>query len=531
VISVGRVTGPSRPYARAGALLLLTVAVVAGCHSADKLFCEKDGCAWTATEWARVQTLSPLPEPAGDPSNEYWNDPKAAALGQRFYFDTSFSGDATGQDALKRNVGVARVPVGDGGSNPVKLACVSCHDPRYAGTDVASMPNTTSIGAGVYDVNAQQTVNAAFYPLLYWNGRTDSLWSQALAVNTSPFSMNSSQSRDFGIIFNDYKAQYDETFGDKYPLPATEAGATSTDITRVFVNFGKAIEAYEYRLITRGSAFDRFVAHGPGSGWISAQAEQGARLFVGKASCIDCHNGPMLTDGLFHDIAVPQTGPHVPTLADCPSTNPNCTCTPGAEQANCEPSGAWAGVKKLAAGTFNRSGAWSDAPDSPEPSATTEIGGSLSAGTAPNASLKGAWRTPSLRDVAITGPYMHDGYYPTLVQVVQHYNHGGVPGAGMAFALPTCGTVAATPPDGGPATVPCNDAGAPQAHVAVQIKPLDLTDDEVAALVAFLETLTSDPLPSELTSMPPTDGGARDAHALDAHATDAHAPSDGSPGQ
>jgi len=105
-----------------------------------------------------------------------------------------------------------------------------------------------------------------------------------------------------------------------------------------------------------------------------------------------------------------------------------------------------------------------------------------------------------LRDVALTAPYMHDGYYPTLADVVQHYNRGGVPGAGTDFASA--------------------DAGAAGPHVAVQIKPLDLTDQEAADLVAFLETLTGAPLPSEQTSAPRADAGAAPADAappLDAH--------------
>jgi cytochrome c peroxidase len=564
VIFVVRVARPCRARARATATLL-ALAAVAGCHSADKLFCEKSGCVWTSAEWSRVQTLSPLPAPPPDPSNVYWSRQDAAELGQAFYFDTRFSGKSTGQDSIKRNVGVSRTATG----TPVNVACASCHDPRYAGSDVTSMPNTVSIGAGVYDVNGQQTVNALFYPLLYWNGRSDSLWSQAIAVNTSPFSMNSTPLHDFWVIVDNYAAAYNAVFTDA-PLPADTSnfppdGSPVTEtpqqtvVNRVFVNFGKAIAAYEYRLYTRGSAFDRFVKAGPGSGWITAQAEQGARLFVGKASCIDCHNSPLLSDGRFHNIAVPQSGAHVPTLGDCPSSNANCKCTPGDEAASCEPSGAWSGALKLegnAKAGFNRfepdrapETTWSDAPDSPEPCATTAIGGGVDCAGQPNAQLKGAWRTPSLRDVAITPPYMHDGYYQTLTQVVQHYNHGGVPGAGTTFQLPTCGTLDA----GGAA---CNDAGAPQSRVAVQIKPLDLTDDEVAALVAFLQTLTSDPLPGELTSMgtkdagPVTDarfdghpmdahGSPNDAHlatdghpATDAHSTaDAHPATDGSPGQ
>ena len=111
--------------------------------------------------------------------------------------------------------------------------------------------------------------------------------------------------------------------------------------------------------------------------------------------------------------------------------------------------------------------------------------------------------------MALTAPYMHDGVYTTLTQVVQHYNMGGVASAATAFQLPLCG-----PGDGG---VPCMEAGAPSPHLAVQIKPLDLTDDEVADLVAVLETLSGAPLPAGLAQPPdagaapaPVDAGGRD---------------------
>ena len=375
-----------------------------------------------------------------------------------------------------------------------------------------------SIGAGIYDVNAQQTLVAAFFPLLYWNGRSDSLWSQAIAVNESAFSMNGTRLQTFWRIVNSYADRYTPVFGPlpsadtlatiPIPPPPTPAMPTPTNVTtndqvnRVFVNFGKAIAAYEYTLATQyalashDAPFDRFVRDGPGSGWISPQAENGARLFVSKASCLDCHNTPLFSDGRFHDIGVPQAGDHVPTVEDCATTPSKCDCTPGHEKSTCLPSGAWAGALKLAANTFRRDSRWSDdAPDGgppdggpPEPDggarcATTQIDVAPTCNVEPDPTLKGAWRTPSLRDVAITAPYMHDGYYQTLTDVVQHYNMGGVAGAANAFQLPLCGR-------GDAGRSPCMDAGAPAPHLAVQIKPLGLTDDEVADLVAFLETLT-----------------------------------------
>ena len=516
-----------------GALIGLGL-VVAGCHL-GRTNCAGTGCAWSSDDWARAASLANLPAAAPpDPSNHYCDDPRAAELGRQFYFDARFSGPATLVDSIGRPVAAARAAKGQ----PTNLSCASCHDPAHAGTDDTSMPNTLSIGAGIYDVNGQQTANAAFYPLLYWNGRSDSLWSQAMAVNESGFSMNGTRLQTFWTIVQYYLPAYNAVFGDaRFPLPdristadfhptgkpaaSKPADCTgSTDyydctlddtrraiVDQVFVNFGKAIACYEALLGSTNAPFDRFVNAGPGSGVISAAAERGAMLFVGKASCVDCHNGPMLSDGKFHNIGVPQSGEHVPTLADCPASpaDAGCVCVPGSEGSTCEPAGAWAGAKKLAGETeaahveanFRRDSIWSDAPDAGEPFATTLIGPVPDGGSDsdPDPSLKGAWRTPSLRDVAITAPYMHDGYYQTLTQVVQHYNMGGVAGAGNTFQLPVCGAQ-----DAGPCMAA--DAGQSVPHLAAEIKPLDLTDEEMADLVAFLQTLTGEPTNPGVISAP-----------------------------
>jgi cytochrome c peroxidase len=379
-----------------------------------------------------------------------------------------------------------------------------------------------SVGAGWYDVNGQQTLNAAYYPLLYWNGRTDSVWAQAVQVSESGVSMNGTRLNTFWVIVKNYRRDYEDVFGYYYPLPAapTEAefplvgkpAANGTFpivaseenrqiVTRVFVNWAKAIAAYERTLISRDSKFDDFVREGTSSAAITPAAKRGARLFVGKASCIDCHSGPMLSDGLFHDIGVPQVGNHVPTVADCPAGVPNtrCDCTEGNEQATCFPAGAWSGLKRLAGssqnlqtGEFNynhlrRDSVWSDRPD--------DIAAYQQYYEQPtDVSLKGAWRTPSLRDVAITAPYMHDGVFDTLEEVVWHYNAGGAAsGSGQFVKSPAR---------------------------AVQIKPLGLRDDEMADLVEFLKTLTGKPLPiSQVTKPPAPDAGAPDGGLPDGGAS------------
>jgi len=516
--------------------VIATLLSLTGCHAADKLFCSSAGCEWTKEEWARVQTLSNVADPLGLPtltdngSNMYLSTltgddaQKLIDLGREFYFDPRFSGAATLNDSIGRPVPYARAAKG----SPIGIACADCHNPARAGADFTSAPNTVSIGAGWYDVNGQQTVNAAFFAdldgvfsdgrsKLYWNGRTETLWAQAAQVNESSFSMNGDRANTFWVILQDprYLDPYNAIFRPGDPLvPGQFTGndiprharpdsfnaalneawlCMSPDnkklVTRTQVNFGKAIEAYERTLLGGGSAFDRFVSEGPGSTAISPAARRGLHLFVGKASCIDCHNGYLLSDGDFHNIGVPQTGDHVPTVEDCPTGSARCDCTPGAETASCLPSGAWGGLKKLvesgaakadaspyATTSFTRNSQWSDAP--------TQLSDYCDQR---DPSFKGAWRTPSLRDVAITAPYMHDGYYATLEDVIWHYDGGGTASGTNPFSpeVPDAGV-----PDG---VDLCSPTGRPTGR-AVQIKPLGLTDGDVTDLVEFLKTLTSTPI-------------------------------------
>jgi len=152
---------------------------------------------------------------------------------------------------------------------------------------------------------------------------------------------------------------------------------------------------------------------------------------------------------------VSQAGPAVPTLADCPAGSKACDCiTPN----KCLPFGAWDGTMKLNANLFRHETMWSD----------DYVQGIMPPTLTVDDSLKGAWRTPSLRNVALTAPYMHDGFYQTLEDVIEHYNHGPEPDSvGIA---------------------------------AVDIKPLLLTPSEADDLVEFLKTLNGAPVASSLTS-------------------------------
>ena len=181
-------------------------------------------------------------------------------------------------------------------------------------------------------------------------------------------------------------------------------------VTRILVNWAKAIAAYEYRLNSLDSAFDRFVAEGPGSGRSPAAAKRGARLFVGKAACVDCHLGPQLTDDQFHNIGVPQARRHrADCSTDCPTGNARLDCSATATRVALRALGR----VRRAAGACRH-----DVRSRRRIAGCAPATGAASRRTTRATryfqrpltdDLKGAWRTPSLRNVALTAPYMHDG--------------------------------------------------------------------------------------------------------------------------
>lgn len=521
-------------------LAVLLGASTSGCGARlDDALCDDATCTFSADEWRRLQALSPIPSVPADPSNQFRGDPQAQALGSGFFTDAAFSGLATDVDALGRPAVQARAPRGQ----PTGVRCATCHDLSRAGADVSSVPNNVSAGAGWTDVNAPAIVGSAFQHLLFLDGRADSAWALAVAVAESPTTMNGNRLKTAWAIADGYRAAYDAIFAPAgYPLPVTVKGtATGTsadlmarldpasgqcqtaggacpsdcrkitsdcgavqcvprfplqgkpgaqagcqagcssgepfddafdcmaeadqeDVTRVLVNWAKALDAYQAQLVPGPAPFDRFVAAGPASDAISPAAKRGARLFVGKGVCIDCHGGPLFSDGDFHDIGVPQAGPLVPTVGECSAGNAACDCVNGVK---CLPWGAWDGLARLATSKFSRASPWSDSADDSDPIRAAALGRARTASA--DDPLKGAWRTPTLRNVSLTAPYMHDGVYGSLADVVKHYSDGAVTGG----------------------------VGVP----AVQLKPLLLSADEQADLVAFLETLTSEASTPTMSSL------------------------------
>jgi len=188
------------------------------------------------------------------------------------------------------------------------------------------------------------------------------------------------------------------------------------------------------KLVSGGSRYDHYAMGEAGA--LTASEVRGLGVFLGKGNCASCHSGPLFTDNQFHNLGLPQVGPNVPATDN----------------------GRFTDGPALFASAFNRDGVFSD-------DRTTGLLADLSA-TPPEA-WRGVFRTPSLRNVATSGPYMHAGQIATLEGVVAFYNHVA-------------------------------DTAAPVGVRDSKLQNLSLTAQEQSDLVAFLGTLTSGPLPAAL---------------------------------
>jgi cytochrome c peroxidase len=168
-------------------------------------------------------------------------------------------------------------------------------------------------------------------------------------------------------------------------------------VTLVYVNMGKSIEAYQRQIMPGPSRFDAYVEallKNDRRGMDAALTDEeaaGLRLFIGRAQCINCHNGPLFTNNEFHN-----TG--VPAAQGLPADDGRAT-----------------GVTQVLEDEFNCLSQWSDA----EESECAE----LRFVTATGEQLQGAFKVPTLRNVAEAAPYMHAGQYATLAEVLEHYRH------------------------------------------------------------------------------------------------------------
>lgn len=438
------------------ALLVSSIALLAaGCSSDD----QSSGARFSDGEWALVQQLSPVPELPDDPTNAHADDDAAAELGQALFFETSYSGPlVVGDDGMNGGLGAE--------GEPGKVGCVSCHQPDRWFMDKRSNPNNVSLGVGYTARNAPSLVNVAFYQFYGWGMKQDTLWTQAAGSPESRDNTAGNRLEYAHMLYQKYREAYDAVF--EPPLdPALDPSAPDAArfppkgrpksnesdpdgpwemmaaedreiVMRIMSNVGKAIEAYERRLVSRDAPFDRFVAGDESA--ISESAKRGLKLFIGKAACIECHSDPTFTDNEPHNTGVPQIGPNVPEMD----------------------TGHFADASLMLANKYNGASQYSDDP---------EGGAARLEAISADAANTGAFRTKSLRHVEHTGPYMHNGSISTLEEVIEFYDRGGGDGGFAGTKDPL-------------------------------LVPLNLSSAERADLVAFLKTLTGEPVPVELTTAP-----------------------------
>lgn len=436
---------------------------------------------------AKEMTLTP--PPPGDSKEQ-----AKAQLGRRLFLDPRFSATGT-------------------------VSCASCHDPQRSFTDGMTLAH----GVAVATANTPTIVNAFAGTWFMWDGRADSLASQALKPIENPFEHSLTRGRVAQLLWQHYRTEFEQTMGP-FPAALTRLFATwgdrafaaapqapeltlslevsayaiatmsssdlqqrfimdadaanespqralgrealappplnrtwaaqwnqlsaeqQQDINHVFASFGQALAAYERGIIANESPFDGYIARlrtdqppeaALGDGFGDGELK-GLRFFIEK-ECVACHNGPTLSDHQFHNIGLPQRGDEFDV-------------------------GRARGVLLAAADPFNCTG---DLLPRTESESCLE----LPFLDATNLELVGARKTPTLRNISETAPYMHDGRFETLDQVLDHYN---------SFAEePALG------------------------HREETLKPLRMTSEERKHLTAFLRSLTA-PV-RDLTVPPPSE--------------------------
>jgi cytochrome c peroxidase len=354
--------------------------------------------AWSAADLdgLRSLSLSELEPPPPDPTNRVADDPRAARLGERLFFDTRLSSNR-------------------------KVACGTCHQPDRDFQDGTPLGH----GVGTTGRRTMPIASTSRSPFLFWDGRKDSLWAQALGPLESAVEHGGTRAQYVHVIADAYAAEYESLFG---PLPALSGipGAAGPggnqaevaawlaltdsqreDVTAAFVNIGKAIAAFERRIEVGRARFDRYVdaivGQRPADGILSRSEVAGLTLFIGKARCTQCHNGPLLSNNEFHNTGVARR-------AELPLDD-----------------GRLAGADAVLTDEFNCRSRWSDARQSCAELDYLVTGDRV---------LQRAFKVPSLRNVAERGPYMHAGQFATLGEVLDHYNRAPKAPAGHTELTP-----------------------------------------------------------------------------------------------
>ncbi|MBO0800658.1 MAG: cytochrome-c peroxidase [Blastocatellia bacterium] len=291
-----------------------------------------------------------------------------------------------------------------------KVSCSSCHDPKLAFTDGKALAE--GIAGRVGTRNSPSLFNAVFNPQQFWDGRADTLEEQAAQPLVNPLEMgNSSHEEVIGRLraIPEYRAEFQSVFAGEITIE----------------RLSQAIATYERTLLSGNSPLDQYLAGDEDA--ISAAAKRGFAIFRGRARCTRCHaftdDRPFFTDFAYHNTGVAALHPNFDRLAH------QAVAAVESDQAKAiiDRLGKEAGGQEL--GRILVSYQLFDI---------------------------GSYRTPSLRNVAVTAPYFHNGSAKTLADVVRFYNEGG----------------------------------RHNINKDEELHALQLTDDEQRDLVSFLESLT-----------------------------------------
>ena len=328
-----------------------------------------------------------------DPSNRVSGNVQAIDLGERLFFERRLSADG-------------------------RQSCSRCHLPERNWTD----GEVRARGLGRADRNTPSLTNVRVQRWFGWDGAHDSLWAQSIRplLDADELGVSAAQVARLVREDADLACRYRKVFG---ALPENDEA--------VLVGVAKALAAFQETLVSARTPFDEFrdaLARGDARAMARypEDAKRGLALFVGKGSCNLCHAGPAFTNGEFHDTGIPFM----------------------VEKGRVD-EGRHGGIRKLRASRFNLLGPYNDDPKR-----------STATGTA-HVRLEhrnfGEFRTPSLRNLALSAPYMHNGRLASLREVVQHYS--------------------TLSPD--------------RLHADGEaiLKPLALSEGEASDLVAFLESL------------------------------------------
>ena len=263
------------------------------------------------------------------------------------------------------------------------IACASCHMPSMAFTD--GQPVSAGIHGQKGGRSAPTAINRVFSSAQFWDGRAATLEEQSVGPFANPIE-HGFKDHDELVAKVKSIAGYGPLFERAFGSPAV-----TTDL------IGKAIASFQRTLLSGNSAYDRFTM-GNEEQALSANAQNGLRVFLGKGECLRCHFGFNFADERYHN---------------------------------------------LGAGWDQQSKSFADAGRHDVTNKPEDMG---------------AFKTPTLREIAKTAPYMHDGSLTTLREVVDFYDQGGIPNP----------------------------------RLDPVIKPLNLTEQEKKDLVEFMESLNGE---------------------------------------